>query len=233
MQRDLVAIDEFTQVLTSKCQARFAPRLLYLGLSGSYARGEATEESDIDIHLILDKLTLTDLDDYRTLLNELPQGEKACGFVGDVAALAAWPAHEMFQFTMGSRTLFGSLEGIAPPFGESDIRTSIRIAASGLYHAAGHRYLFEDGGGDLESLKLAYKTACFALQELWFLQSGQYIPRKEDLAGCYSGLFHTVIERYLHWEADRDALSPHALTRLLFDCARLLLQEVDGDESAR
>ena len=34
-------------------------------------------------------------------------------------------------------------------------------------------------------------------------------------------------------EADRDALSPHALTRLLFDCARLLLQEVDGDESAR
>lgn len=233
MQQTLVPIDEFTRVFTSKCQAQFGPRLLYLGLSGSYARGEATEESDIDIHLILDELTLTDLDDYRALLNEMPQGEKACGFVGDAAALAAWPAHEMFQFTMGSRTLCGSLEGIAPAFGEQDIRTSIRIAASGLFHAAGHRYLFEGGEGDWEGLKFAYKTACFALQELWFLQSGQYIPRKEDLAGCFSGLYRTVIERYLHWETDRGPLSAHALTRLLFDCARQLLLEVDGDESAR
>lgn len=233
MQSTLVPIDEFTRLLTSKCQELFGPRLLYLGLSGSYARGEATEESDIDIHLILDELSLTDLEDYRALLQELPQGEKACGFVGDATALAAWPAHEMFQFTMGSRTLFGSLEGIAPPFGEPDIRTSIRIAASGLYHAAGHRYLFEDGDGNYEGLELAYKTACFALQELWFLQSGQYIPRKEDLAGCFCGLYRAVIERYLHWEADRDALSPRALTRLLFDCARLLLQEVDADGPSR
>ena len=54
MRQNLIPIDEFTRLLTWKCQARFGPRLLYLGLSGSYARGEATEESDIDIHLILD-----------------------------------------------------------------------------------------------------------------------------------------------------------------------------------
>lgn len=56
MRQNLIPIDEFTRLLTWKCQARFGSRLLYLGLSGSYARGEATEESDIDIHLILDEL---------------------------------------------------------------------------------------------------------------------------------------------------------------------------------
>lgn len=233
MRQNLIPIDEFTRLLTWKCQARFGSRLLYLGLSGSYARGEATEESDIDIHLILDELALSDLDDYQALLKEMPQGEKACGFVGDAAALAAWPAHEMFQFTMGSRTLFGSLEGIAPAFGEQDIRTSIRIAASGLYHMAGHRYLFEGGDGNDDDLKPAYKTACFALQELWFLKSGQYIPRKKDLAGCFSGLYRAVIERYLHWDANREALSPDELTRLLFDCARQLLQEANPDSPSR
>ena len=36
-------------------QAAFGPRLLFLGLQGSYGRGEAQEGSDIDLVVILDE----------------------------------------------------------------------------------------------------------------------------------------------------------------------------------
>ena len=41
----------------------FGARLRYLGLQGSYRRGEATEASDIDVVVLLDVVALDDLDD--------------------------------------------------------------------------------------------------------------------------------------------------------------------------
>ena len=35
----------------------FGERLLYVGLQGSYLRGEATEESDIDLMVVIDRLS--------------------------------------------------------------------------------------------------------------------------------------------------------------------------------
>lgn len=39
----------------------FGYRIWFIGVQGSYARGEATEESDIDVVLILDTLLPADL----------------------------------------------------------------------------------------------------------------------------------------------------------------------------
>ena len=49
--------------------------------AGSYARGEGTEDSDIDVVLVLDKLLAADLRIYRNMLDELPYREKTCGFI--------------------------------------------------------------------------------------------------------------------------------------------------------
>ena len=43
----------------------FGYRIWFIGVQGSYARGEATEESDIDVVLILDTLLPADLRIYR------------------------------------------------------------------------------------------------------------------------------------------------------------------------
>ena len=43
--------------LVAALRARFGARLLYVGLQGSRLRGEAREDSDIDVMLVLKGLT--------------------------------------------------------------------------------------------------------------------------------------------------------------------------------
>ena len=59
----------------------FQGRIWFMGLQGSYGRGEATEHSDIDVVLILDTVSPDDLEQYSLLLDTLPMREKVCGFV--------------------------------------------------------------------------------------------------------------------------------------------------------
>ena len=47
-------LDKYLADLILNCQAAFGERLLYMGLQGSWLRGEAHENSDIDIMVILD-----------------------------------------------------------------------------------------------------------------------------------------------------------------------------------
>ena len=42
-------IDNYMENLISRCKEAFGNRLVYVGLQGSYLRGEATENSDIDV----------------------------------------------------------------------------------------------------------------------------------------------------------------------------------------
>ena len=59
----------------------FGDRLLYVGLQGSYLRGEATETSDIDVMIVFDQLDAPTLDTYRELLISVGDYDRSCGFV--------------------------------------------------------------------------------------------------------------------------------------------------------
>ena len=58
----------------------FANRVWFVGLQGSYSRGEATETSDIDVVVILDELSASDIQKYNTMLGTLSHRELICGF---------------------------------------------------------------------------------------------------------------------------------------------------------
>ena len=60
-------MDEFLQ----KINRKFETRVWFVGLQGSYGRGEARDTSDIDIVVILDRLSASDIREYRKL-QELP-----------------------------------------------------------------------------------------------------------------------------------------------------------------
>ena len=52
-----VWMDRFLNLL----EESFGKRIWFVGLQGSYARGEATQTSDIDVVVILDKLSASDI----------------------------------------------------------------------------------------------------------------------------------------------------------------------------
>ena len=73
-------ISHYMAMARDLLEAAFPGRLVCLGLQGSYARGEATDRSDIDLVVILDRVELADVLIYRDILDRLPEREKSCGF---------------------------------------------------------------------------------------------------------------------------------------------------------
>ena len=85
-----IKIDEWLNLAIEKLQKSFKEKLLFVGLQGSYNRGEATPESDIDLVVILDKLSFEDLKEYRKIINEMPNNELTCGFISGSVELENW-----------------------------------------------------------------------------------------------------------------------------------------------
>ena len=83
----MIDIELYIKNVLEKLEEKFQKRLLFLGLQGSYNRGEATDTSDIDLVVILDKLNFKDIKTYRTIIESLPYKDKACGFISGKAEL--------------------------------------------------------------------------------------------------------------------------------------------------
>ena len=146
----MVNIDTWMEAFSHKLKETFGPRLLFLGIQGSYGRGEATEDSDIDVVCVLDKADLADLEAYRALVRQMPEGEKACGFLCGVEELKSWPPYDLCSVVRDTRPVWGSWDALLPPLSREDLAQGVAIGASGLYHAAVHTYLYgEKEGGPL------------------------------------------------------------------------------------
>ena len=77
----MIEISSWMDKFVKKLEERFGDRVWFVGLQGSYGRGEATETSDIDVVVILDEFTAQDIQAYNTMLDTLPNRELICGFV--------------------------------------------------------------------------------------------------------------------------------------------------------
>ena len=50
-------IETYLQKINEELRRTFGQKLLYIGLQGSFGRGEGTDETDIDIVVVLEELT--------------------------------------------------------------------------------------------------------------------------------------------------------------------------------
>ena len=92
----------------------FGERVWFVGLQGSFARGEATENSDIDVVVILDELSATDIINYNKMLDTLPHRELICGFLSGKKEILNWEPSDLFQFYYDTKPIKGSLDELLP-----------------------------------------------------------------------------------------------------------------------
>ena len=167
-------LERFTQAL----RKTFGERVWFAGLQGSYARGEATESSDIDPVVILDALTPEDIASYDAMLDSLDRRELVCGFLSGKEELLHWEPSELFLFCRDTIPLLGSLDDVLAVVKLRDIERAIRTGACGVYHACVHNMLCEKDEGILRSL---YKTATFTIRSTTYCRTGNYCACLNEL----------------------------------------------------
>ena len=172
----------------------FEGRVWFVGLQGSYGRGEATETSDIDVVVILDELSASDIHKYNTMLGTLPHRELICGFVSGKNELLNWEPSDLFQFYYDTTPIKGSLDELLAVIDGAAIDSAIKIGACNVYHGCVHNMLHEKSDDILRGL---YKSASFVVQAIAFKQTGKYIKYQKDLLGVVSADEQKIIETFL------------------------------------
>ena len=167
-------MQNFLQILNET----FANRVWFVGLQGSYGRGEATETSDIDIVVILDELSAADIEAYNAMLNTLTHRELICGLLSGKNELLNWEPSDLFQFCHDTTPINGSLGEVLAVVDERAINRAVKIGVCNIYHGCVHNMLHEKSEGILRGL---YKSASFVIQAIVFKQTGKYIKQQKEL----------------------------------------------------
>ena len=130
----MIDINNYIARLTDLLKQQFGSRLLYVGLQGSYLRGEATESSDIDIMVVIDGLDMSDLAAYRSAIESLEHFDKSCGFICSKADLANWNPLEICHLLNTTKDHLGVLAELIPAYTREDIKNFIKMSVNNLYH---------------------------------------------------------------------------------------------------
>ena len=172
----------------------FEHRVWFVGLQGSYGRGEATETSDIDVVVILDELSAMDIQTYNKMLDTLPHRELICGFLSGKDDIMNWEPSDLFQFYYDTTPIKGSLDEVLTVVDESAVNRAIKFGACNIFHGCIHNMLHEKSEDILRGL---YKSASFVIQAIVFKQNGNYIKHLEELLQAVSSNERGVVETFL------------------------------------
>ena len=134
-------LERYLAELILNCRSAFGERLLYMGLQGSWLRGEAHENSDIDVMVILDGFSVRDMDTYREILKEIGFYERSCGFICGKAEMKRWNPLEVCQLRHTTKDLVGVLTDYLPPATREDEINYVNLSLGNLYHELCHRYI--------------------------------------------------------------------------------------------
>ena len=194
----------------------FANRVWFVGLQGSYGRGEATETSDIDVVLILDELSASDIQIYHDMLDTLPHRELICGFVSGKDEILNWESSDLFQFYHDTTAIKGTLDDLIPLIDDVAIGRAIKMGAGNIYHGCVHNMLHEKSE---EILRGLYKAASFVVQAVVFKQTGNYIKHQSQLLRVASAEERMIVETFLKYKSG-EAVDFNNASRMLFEWSK-------------
>ena len=191
----MIDITTWLQGFLQKLNDTFANRVWFVGLQGSYGRGEATETSDIDLVVILDELSAMDIQAYNDMLNTLSHRELLCGFLSGKREIMNWEPSDLFQFCHDTTPIKGSLNEVLTLVDESAVTRAIKVGACNIFHGCVHNMLYEKSEDILRGL---YKSASFVVQAIAFKQTGNYIRHQKDLLQVVSSDERDIVETFLN-----------------------------------
>ena len=190
----MIDITEWKRLFLQKLEETFGERVWFVGLQGSYSRGEETEKSDIDMVVILDEVTVSDIQIYNAMLDSLPHRELICGFLSGKKELLNWEPSDLFQFYYDTKPIKGSLDELLMRIDGEAVDRAIKIGACNIYHGCVHNMLYEKNE---EILKGLYKAASFVVQAIYFKQTGTYIRHQSELSNAVSPEEKVIVDIFL------------------------------------
>ncbi len=191
----MIDITNWLHSFQGKLHEVFDSRVWFIGLQGSYGRGEATETSDIDVVVILDELSTTDIQTYNTMLDTLPHRDLICGFLSGKKEIMNWEPSDLFQFCNDTAPIKGSLDEVMAVIDESAVNRAIKIGVCNIYHGCVHNMLHEKSEDILRGL---YKSASFVIQAIVFKQTGNYVKQQKELQFLAASNEKAIIDTFVY-----------------------------------
>ena len=212
----MVDINSWLEEFLQKLNEVFKSRVWFVGLQGSYGRGEATETSDIDVVVILNEFTVADIQAYNQLLDTLPHRELICGFVSGKDEIMNWESSDLFQFYNDTTPIKGSLDELLPKIDSVAVDRAIKIGACNIYHGCVHNMLHTKNDDILKGL---YKAASFVVQAIVFKQTGNYIKHQNQLLQAALLEEKVVIETFLKYK-NCETVDFNSASEILFEWSK-------------
>ena len=212
----MIDINVWMNDFSRKLNEVFANRVCFVGLQGSYGRGEATEASDIDVVVILDELNASDVQTYNDMLDTLPHRELICGFVSGKDEILNWEPSDLFQLYHDTTAIKGSLDDLLPLIDQVAIDRAIKMGAGNIYHGCVHNMLHEKSE---EILKGLYKAASFVVQAIVFKQTGNYLKHQSQMLQVASVEERMIIETFLKYK-NGEPVDFSEASRMLFEWSK-------------
>lgn len=212
----MVDINGWLEEFLQKLNETFQSRVWFVGLQGSYGRGEATETSDIDVVVILNELTVSDIQTYNDMLDTLPHRELICGFVSGKDEILNWEPADLFQFYHDTTPIKGSLDELLPKIDSVAVDRAIKIGACNIYHGCVHNMLHTKNEDILKGL---YKAASFVVQAIVFKQTGNYIKHQNQLLQVTLLEEKIVLETFLKYK-NGETVDFNSASEILFEWSK-------------
>ncbi|MBQ3005228.1 MAG: nucleotidyltransferase domain-containing protein [Clostridia bacterium] len=209
----MINISEWLKDFLNALDETFSDRVWFVGLQGSYGRGEATDSSDIDTVVFIVEFITEYIFSYDKMLILFEHRELVCGFISGKKEIYNWETADLFQFYYDTKAIKGSLDELKPVL---DVDRAVKIGVCNIYHGCVHNMLHEKSE---EILKSLYKSASFVLQAMLFKRTGKYISFLTELAELLSPDEKIILENFLKIKngekSDFDSMS-----RKLFEWSR-------------
>ena len=217
----MIDITVWMQNFLQSLNKTFSNRVWFVGLQGSYGRGEATNTSDIDVVVILDELSAVDIKTYNDMLNTLPHRDLICGFLSGKGEILNWEPSDLFQFCNDTTPVNGSLDEVLAIVDKSDVDRAIKIGACNIYHGCVHNMLHEKSEDILRGL---YKSASFVVQAIVFKQTGKYVKHQKELLQVVSYDERAIVEIFLSLK-NGAPIDFNSMSETLFSWAKKRISE--------